>query len=814
VSDSGRRGNRSHRVNRSNLRDNNATRPDLPTPIRLPRAVPDPTTVARPSNLPAEISSFVGRERQIAEVGQYLATQRLVTLIGTGGVGKTRLALEVARRVAERSGTGVQFVPLASLVDPSLVETEVVHALGLRESPGQSLRRSLELALRERDLLLVLDNFEHLLPAAPLVVAWLEACPRLTVLATSRAPLGLAGEQRYTVPPLTLPESGASLDAAEAVGLFVERARSVRPDFHLAEAHASAVTEICRRLDGLPLAIELAAARARMLSPADIATRLDDRFRLLVGGSRAAPRRQRTLQATIDWSHALLSDPERVLLRRLSVFAGGWTLDAAEAVGGTDDLPDVFDGLAQLIDQSLVIVEEADGSTRYRLLEMLRQYGEERLAEAGETAILRRRHAEWTRTLAERASIEMWGPDQAAWLDRLDVEHDNLRAALTWCEQAGEVELGLRLGWRLWRFWDQRGHYSEARTRLTRLLAANTTPSTARALALDAAGMLAFFQQDLAEARQRLEEGLALGRALEHPSSIAMALVFLGAVFTSQGDLDQARARFEACEPLRSTIAEQPTDFVVDTTWLLFAAIVARLRSDDGQASELLEEGLARARARGDRSLSCYFLVTLASIALGQGDHARATTLQRESLSLARAVGNKMPIAAGFDGLACIAAAEGRGQRAARLFGAAEAVWASLAATLLPWFSADHDHGLAVARLQSGEAAFATAWAAGRALPLPQAIEYALETTPEDSMSSGAGQDSAPDVRSVDALTPREQEIVALIGRGYTNRQIAAALVISERTSEWHTSNVLAKVGLDSRAQLAVWAARHGLSQA
>jgi non-specific serine/threonine protein kinase len=767
-----------------------------------------------PAALPVPLASFVGREHQLEQVSRLLSTNRLVTLTGTGGVGKTRLALEIARRALARAADGVQFVSLAALADPFLVESVVVHALGLRASPGQPYHQALALALRDRDLLLVLDNFEHLLVAARSVATWLQACPRLTVLVTSRTPLGLPGEQLYQVPPLRLPEAGAGTDTAEAVRLFVDRAHGVRADFRLTAQNAGAVAEICRRLDGLPLAIELAAVWARALSPQQLAARLDDRFRLLVRGSPTAPPRQRTLRGALDWSYALLSEGERTMLRRLSVFAGGWTLEAAEAVYASDD---ALEPLSGLVDKSLVIVDYQDGHARYRLLEVIRQYGAEHLAEAGEVDVVRRRHATWIVALAEQACVEMWGPEQATALRRLDAEHDNVRAALVWSEETGEVEVGLRLGWLLWRFWDQRGHYSEARDQLARLLAAGGVPSTARALALDAAGMLAFFQQDLSASRALLEEGLALGRALDHAPSTAMALTFLGALFMSQGELDQANAQFEACEPLRRAVTDEPTAFIVDSTWLLFAAIVARLQADERRAGDLLEAGLARCRARGDRSMGCYFLVTLASIALGQGDHDRATALLRENLILAHAVGNKMPIAMGIDELACVAAEEGHGQRAVRLFGAAETIWESLAATLLPWFRGDYERGLAAARLQLGEATFAAAWETGRAMPLSQAFEYALGAeTSAAPTGAAATPTAAARLRraagwGADALTPREREVAALVAQGHANRQIAALLVMSKRTVEWHVGKLLARLELQSRAQLAVWAHEHGI---
>jgi DNA-binding CsgD family transcriptional regulator len=323
--------------------------------------------------------------------------------------------------------------------------------------------------------------------------------------------------------------------------------------------------------------------------------------------------------------------------------------------------------------------------------------------------------------------------------------------------------------------------------------------------------MLAFFQQDLAAARPLLEQGLALGRALDDTPSRALALTFLGALFMSQGDLDQASARLAECEPLRSAVADELTAFIVDCIWLLFAAIVARLRADERRAARLLEAGLARCRARGDRSMSCYFLVTLGSIALGQGDYQQATTLQQENLVLAQAVGNKMPIAMSLDELACIAAAERRGVRAARLFGAAEAIWESMAATLLPWFRADYEQGLAAAMLQVREEAFAAAWAEGREMSLPQAIEYALETVDVGSTASDGAAARSADDRAIGTLTERERDVLVMVGYGYTNRRIAEELVVSRRTAEWHVGKLLSRLGLQSRAQLALWAREHGV---
>jgi predicted ATPase len=407
-------------------------------------------SVTHHDNLPVELSSFIGREREISEVEGLLAETRLLTLTGTGGCGKTRLALRVAGNLRERFEDGVWWVSLAPLTSPDLTPKSVASALGMHEQPGRSTTEALSDHLRFRDLILVLDNCEHLIEAcAALAEALLLCCPNLKILATSREPLGVAGEATWPVPSLSLPTAHRrppveELVRYEAVRLFVERAAAARPDFAPTEHNAPVVVEVCRELDGIPLAIELAAARTKVLTIEQIAGRLGDSFRLLTGGSRTVLPRQRTLRATIEWSFELLPEEERTMFRRLSVFAGGFTLEATEEVcsGGGIAEEGVFDLLSRLVDKSLIVTEERDGHARYRMLETVRQYGAEKLRDAGELQVIQQRHADFFLAMAEEAEFGMVGPDQAAWLGRLEEEHDNVRAALGWLQE-GDAEQGL-----------------------------------------------------------------------------------------------------------------------------------------------------------------------------------------------------------------------------------------------------------------------------------------------------------------------------------------------------------------------------------
>ena len=487
-----------------------AVYPDAAPP--LPRVAPEapeqvpwrtPGRDLFSNNLPAQLTSFIGRQREMAEVRRLLGETRLMTLTGAGGAGKTRLALEAAAGLRPDFTDGIWWVELASLYDPALVPQAVGAALGLRDQASRPMLDQLGDHLRARRLLLVLDNCEHLIAACAITAnTLLRVAPTLRILVTSREPLEIAGEITYRVPSLETPDPAhlppfASLARFEAVRLFADRAAAVLPGFVLTEANGSAVAEICCGLDGIPLAIELAAARMRTLSVEELRVRLRDRFRVLTGGSRVALPRHRTLRATIDWSYGLLSEPERVLLRRLAVFTGGWTLEAAEAVCSGDGVPEgeVLDLLAHLVDKSLVILEWPSDVGRYRLLETVRQYGLELLEERGETLIWRQRHASFFLAVAEEAEPKLFGPEQDAWFARLEAEHGNLRAALEWLAQQDEALQGLRLAGALWRFWEVRGHLAEARTWLSEMLrrAGPNADAAARAKALMGAGGSAYY---------------------------------------------------------------------------------------------------------------------------------------------------------------------------------------------------------------------------------------------------------------------------------------------------------------------------------
>ena len=676
-----------------------AGRPETPSTGEAPAGGPGTATarsVEPAHNLPAELDSFVGRERERAEVGRLLESTRLLTLTGAGGAGKTRLALRVTAELLDRYTDGAWLAELATLAppargSPALVPQAVAGAVGVREQPGRALDETLIEALDSRRLLLVLDNCEHLTNAcAALAARLLRACPQLRILTTSREPLGVPGEVAWPVPPLALPEEDgaaplAVLAGAEAVRLFVERASAARPGFALTERNAAAVARICRRLDGLPLAIELAAARVRALAPGEIATRLDDRFRLLVGGGRASPPRHQTLRAAIDWSYDLLDGEEQRLFDRLSVFAGSFTLAAAETVcadaegrgarregagstgqgaegrqeadAGLDERQsypaalafrpsplaprpsDVLDLLARLVDRSLVVadVPGEDGETRYRLLETLRTYGAERLGARGEADRMRRRHAAWVVALAEQAHPRLHGPEQGRWLRRVEREHADVRAALDWALERGDADTALRLGAALGWAWGVHGRRGEGRAWLERALAlpgaAARTPVRARVSAQLA--VYAIFQGDFAAARSRLDEADVLGRELGDATAVLAARGALALLFEHTGALDDAwRVGDEAL-----ALARRLGDAWWEGRLLETRAHVALRRGDAATAAALLEEGVRLARRTGDTWGLATALAELGDLARSRGAHADAGALYAESLTLREGLG-------------------------------------------------------------------------------------------------------------------------------------------------------------------------------
>jgi predicted ATPase len=603
-----------------------------------------------PHNLPIQLTSFVGREREIAEVKDLLAEQRLLSLTGAGGCGKTRLALQAAAELPERFEDGVWLVELASLSDSNLVPQAIASTLEVREVPGRALTEVVIEHLKSKKTLLVLDNCEHLVEAcARLAEAFLRSCPNLRILATSREALGITGETGWLVPSLSLPEPHylppvEELRRYEAARLFIERAVAMLPTFEPTDRNAAAVARVCRGLDGIPLAIELAAARVKVVSVGQIAERLNDRFRLLSGGSRTALPRHRTLRATIDWSHDLLSEEEKVLFRRLSVFAGGFTLEATEAVCVGDDLEEdeVLALLSHLVDKSLVVVQERGGEARYRLLETVRQYGWEKLEESGEADAVRRRHAIFFLDLAEEVEPKIEPNinivDRRPWLDRLEVEHDSLRAALRWAQESSP-QTGLRLGGALYWLWYHRGYWSEGRGWFEKALAKAPTRTAARAEALYYAGYLAWAQGDHPVAHSRLEESVQIWRELGGgQGGLAHALWVLGLEMLARGEPAVSRSLVEESVQIFRKIGDE---FGLSISLANLGAIVLD-QGDHALASSLLEESVEISRKAGDDWMLSLPLRNLGVAAFRGGNHDRAAALIKESLVLLRELGDKL----------------------------------------------------------------------------------------------------------------------------------------------------------------------------
>jgi non-specific serine/threonine protein kinase len=725
-------------------------------------------------NLPQQLTSFIGREKEIAQIKELLGTTRLLTFIGAGGCGKTRLATQVAGDLLESYSDGIWLVELAALAEPGLVPQTVANVLGLKEQQGRSQTQTISEYLASRHLLLVLDNAEHLLAAcAQLTDVVLRQCAQVVILVTSRERLGIAGELTYRVPSLSVPDPNRDatpqeLSAYESARLFIERARLQRPHFAVTAQNAAALASVCARLDGIPLAIELAAPRVRSMSIEEVNRRLDQRFGLLTGGSRTALPRHRTLRAMIDWSYDLLSDAEQALLCRLSVFSGGWTLDAAEqvCVGEGVDNVQVVDLLTSLADKNLVVADEQDGATRYGLLETVRHYAMEHLREHDREAPWRGRHLMYFLALAEEAEPQLTGSEQQAWLDRLQAEHENLRSALVWSSATtGDASLGLRLAAALWRFWWLRGYLSEGRTLLVgRLASATGTRSlAARSMALNGAGILAWQQGDYPASRALQEESLAIRRELGDRRAIASSLNCLGIVVSEQGDHCAARAfheeslaisrelgdRHETANALSNlgNVAQYWSDSAAARVlheeslairrelghrWGVAAsltnlAVVARDQGDYANARALSEESLAICRELGERQGTAGCLGEIGLILCDQGDYPAAQALLKESLTIFLELGDQRNIAEALEGLAYAFWLD-RSGRAALLWGAAERLREAIGAPLKPNDRLRAEHQVAAARSALGDdVVFDLAWQEGRAMNLEQAVQYALD---------------------------------------------------------------------------------------
>ncbi|MGC1370737.1 MAG: protein kinase [Candidatus Sulfotelmatobacter sp.] len=731
----------------------------------------------RPTNLPVQQTGFVGREKEVAAAKELLLRQgvRLVTVTGPGGIGKTRLATQVASGLVEHFPGGTHFVPLSALSDPDLVASVIAQALGIREAGGQSpleiLKRNLQDSLRA-PVLLLLDNFEHLVQAAPTVAEILRAEPNLKILVTSRAPLHLYGEHEFPLLPLTLPDSRSMpsvevLSQCPAVALFVQRAAAARPDFELNRENASAVAEICARLDGLPLAIELAAARVKVLSPSSMLTRLARRLQLLTGGSRDLPQRQQTLRAAIDWGYDLLNPPEQKLFRRLSVFVGGCDLESVEAVCDTNgDLAlDLLDGMASMVDKSLVQqVEQGKSESRFVMLETLREYALEKLELSGEAALTKRAHAAYYLVLAEENSTESSEPEGTEWLERLGRENDNFRAGLEWLTETGNAEWGLRLGTALFRYWEVREHLAEGRDRLDRLLklpAAGATPKL-RMRALFATGVLAGEQGDYASAAALINESQDIAQALGDKTGVAVSLNALAVFARDRGDVEASHILFEASLGLWRELGDQKAV----ARALSNLANVVKLRGEYGHARALYVECLSIFRGLGDRMGVAWSLNHQGDVAHDQGDSEAAQTLYEQGLAIFREVDDRWGIAGTLADLgslarekrdystarcmyresincfqelnhrrgiarlleyfACLAASQLEGERALRLAGAAAALRHHIGAPLTPAEQAKLEMSLHIARQALTNKVGATAWLEGWALPAERAIAEAL----------------------------------------------------------------------------------------
>jgi predicted ATPase len=744
----------------------------------LPSDFPPLKTLTRmANNLPLQLTSFVGREEEKAEVKRLLSTTRLLTLTGSGGAGKSRLAIQVAAEVLEEFPDGVWLVELASLSDPLLVPHAVASALGVPEQSDRPIMATLAESLQFTRMLIMLDNCEHMIQAcADLADALLRACPDHRILATSREPLGIGGELAYRVPSLRVPNLRdlpplERLVEHEAIRLFIERAAFASSTFRVTDQNAPAVAQVCSRLDGIPLAIELAAARVKALPVEGIAARLDDRFQLLTGGSRAALPRHQTLRGAMDWSYDLLSEQERMLFRRSSVFVGGFTLEAAETICSGDGLDqrEILDLLSHLVDKSLIVAEGQNGEVRYRLLETIRRYAQVRLSDANETSHVQRRHRDFYVALASAAEPQLTGPEQAVWLDRLEREHDNLRAALEASRDDRDgSEPSLRLTAALWWFWFVRGHWSEARRWLEWLEAILAEPFTGSSLVLAKAlygaahiafrmddfgrgtalgeaslslcrdigdkqgmavslfvlGTLALMRSEQSRAANLLEEGLGLFRELNHKWGVARSLNSLGVVAQQQRDYERARQSFEESMTLSRELRD---------TWGLSKSLnrlgeLARLRGDHQQARAYHEEVLALCRQLGEKPGVATALHNLGYVELQDGDLQRSAELFRESLQLFRDLGHRRVIALTFIGLGGLANAQGRPVDATRILSAADAIL-SEGPPMDPTEAMEqayYQRSVSAVRAALGDKAFLLAWAEGKAMALEQAVEYAL----------------------------------------------------------------------------------------
>ena len=752
-------------------------------------------------NLPEDVSSFVGRRADIAQARKALSQCRLVSLVGVGGVGKTRLALRVAAEARRAFPDGVWLVQLAPLVDQTFVARTVSAALGLRDESTRPPEAVLAEHLADKRLLLVLDNCEHVVDNAAMLAAdLLSAAAELRILVTSREPLGLTGEKVLPVPPLTVPDPEEPVQSPlsyEAVALFTDRAQAARPDFTITADNAGKVARLCKRLDGIPLAIELAAGRLRAMSLDDILERLDDRYRLLAGGRPLAVPRQRTLRAMIDWSYELCSQPERLLWARLSVFAAGCDLAGAEQVCAGDRIPadDIVPLLVGLVDKSIVAHGMKPAVDRYQLLETLRQYGLELLTKEGEYVSVRRRHRDYYRRLFARAEQEWFGPHQMEWISRLRPELAELRSALDFCAtEPGEARAGMAIAASLWSHRLAWVSLEEGRYWLDRFLALDREPTSTRAKALWVAGWLRLLQGELTGGQRMLDECRHLATRIGDKTAVAFADQYTGLEALFAGDYARA-------EPLLQQAIRLHRDREdVGHAWVaLFQLAMTAVFGDRPRAAELAQRCLDLADEHDAEWSHSYGLWIVGMDQLRRGEAPAAAASFQDSLRLKRACNDRLGMAQCLEGLAWATAASGRHQHAARLLGAADMVWRLIGSSLagLGHIATGHAQCASTLTESLGAQAYSTEIAKGGELTLDEALAYALaekEPAPQPT-SDRTGPEAA--------LTPREWEVAQRVADGLSNKKIADSLLISRRTTESHIEHIFTKLGFTSRAQIA-----------
>ena len=773
----------------------------------------DPADATRGYNLPRRLTALVGRESELAELARLLPSTSLLTFAGPAGVGKTRLAVECAASTFDGLDFGVRWIDLGRLSDAALLIPAVAAACGVPGDSTEALAAGLAELLQSRTLLLALDNCEHLAEAcAALVATLLQRCPSVQILTTSREPLDIDGEVVWRVSPLAIPRSADSLSAAElmecpSARLFVDRATSVRSDFTLSTLNATPVARICIQLDGIPLALELAAALVRVFPPEQLAQRLEQDPRLLARSARRTVSRHQTLDAAIEWSYDLLGESQRALLRRLAVFAGGWSIEAAETVCALETTPpdDILSTLMQLVDKSLVSVEASTTAGRYRLLEPIRQYALRKLADADESVAARAAHMAWYQTLAEQSAAPAGGPREVELLDRLEMEHDNFRAALGWALSSGKDGAALRLAAALFRFWDRRGYLVEGCRWLDAAIArVDGTEPESLPHALNGAAQLWCWRGNFERANDLAERAIHAAETADDRRGKAWGLLTRGLAAEFSADMHGASRLFK-----ESIAAARRADDAVLLSLALqcLARVHVWTGTPGAEARELIEESLRQARSAGSRHALATALTTAGDAAWRAGDINRALALWDQSLRLLRDVGYWRGFPSLVERVGWGIAARVQLGSAARLFGAAERQFALMGLAVRSYEASEHQRIVAVLEAKMTPAAFASAWSEGMSMDRAAALSFVLfETSAEDSPSAS----DVIDARGHTSLSARETQVLTLVASGCTNPEIAAQLVLSSRTVKRHMDNIFDKLGVSTRAAAATVAQRAG----